>query len=116
MSMDGGAASSPRGSSLSGFPPPSAFHSTIRRVLLDYFSEPTTRAVMMGVENTARIRFDLLTPEHIPCVILQVEKAFDSYPADLALRKTCVQTLRKLGTPSAPAPFATRGPSKTLLV
>lgn len=116
MSMDRGPAPPPRGASLAGFPPPSAFHSSIRRVLLDYFSEPATRAVIVAVENKARIRFELLAPEHVPCVILQVERAFDSYPADLALRKACLESLRKLGTPSAPAPFATRGPSKTLLV
>lgn len=116
MSMDRGPAPPPRGASLAGFPPPSSFHRNVRQILLAYFSEPTTRAVMVAIENAARIRFELLAPEHVPCVILEVEKAFDSYPPDPTLRAACLQSLRKLGAPAAPAPFATRGPSKTLLV
>jgi hypothetical protein len=116
MSIDGGPASSQRGAGLAGFAPPSAFHRVIFRVLLDCLSESTTRAVMAAVEGATRTRSDRLTPEHIPNVVTQVEKALDLFLVDEAKRATCLQRLRRLAMPTATASFGAQGFSRTLLI
>lgn len=116
MSIDGGPASSQRGAGLAEFAPPSAFHRVIFRVLLDYLSEPTTRAVMAAVEGATRTRSERLMPEHIPNVVTQVEKALDLFPVDEARRAVFLQRLRRLGVTTATPSSGTQGLSRTLLV
>jgi serine/threonine-protein kinase RsbT len=116
MSTDRGPASSQRGASLAGFAPPSAFHRVIFRVLLDYLSESNARAVMVAVEGATRIRSDRLMPEHVPSVVIQVEKALDLFPVEEAKRAACLQRLKRLGAPTAPPSSGAKGPPRTLLV
>ncbi len=116
MSIDGGPASSQRGAGLAGFAPPSAFHRVIFRVLLDYLSEANVRAVMVAVEGATRTRSDRLTPEHIPNVVTQVEKALDLFPVNEARRAACLQRLRRLAVPTATACPGAQGFSRTLLI
>ena len=117
MSTDRGPTSSRRGLSLAGFAPPSAFHRVIFRVLLDYLSEANTLAVMAAVEAATKTHAFRLTPEHVPSVIAQAEKALDLFPVEDARRLTCMQRLKQLGAPaSPPPPPPAKAPPKTLLI
>jgi serine/threonine-protein kinase RsbT len=88
---------------------PVAFHRTIGRVLLDYLSARGTQAVLAAVESATRTRAERLTPDHVPCLVVEAEKALDLSPVDQARRTACLRRLRKLGARSASEAFARRG-------
>lgn len=114
--MDSGLVSSRHHSSSTRGFPPIAFHRTVSRVLLDYLSARDAHAILAVVEGAIPIRAELLSPAHVPSIMLAAEKALDRFQVDQARRTACLRRLRRLGASSEPEPVATGGSNDVLVI
>jgi serine/threonine-protein kinase RsbT len=95
---------------------PVAFHRTISRVLLDYFSVLRAQAVLAAVEGATGTPLERLTQSHVPRLVIEAERALDLFPVDPARRTACLQRLRRLGAHSAAEPFTTASANEVVFV